>query len=285
MTDNTTQPVEQAAPSSAPLDLDAYFARIGYHGSRTPTLATLQAIVQQHTQTIPFENLNPFLRLPVKLDIDALQTKLVHSRRGGFCFEQNGLLRQVLLALGFQNKPLGARVVWNHASGDLPPRSHMVQLLTIDGQPYIADVGFGGMTPTAPLCLAPGLVQETPHEPYRFVPAGEDYILEALVGESWQALYRFDLAEQQPADYEVSNFWVCHHPLSHFIRGLSAARAAPGRRYALRDNRLTIHHTGGVSETRVLTSVAELCEVLDTIFYITVPTEVDSAAALQRLIP
>ena len=288
MTNHATQPIGQAAPGCATLDLDAYFARIGYHGPRTPTLATLQAIVQQHTQTIPFENLNPFLRLPVKLDLESLQTKLVHSRRGGYCFEQNGLLRQVLLALGFQSKPLGARVVWNRAPGDLPPRSHMVQLLTIDGQPYIADVGFGGMTPTAPLRLAPGLVQETPHEPYRFVTAGEDYILEALVGESWRALYRFDLAAQQPADYELSNFWVCHHPDSHFISGVSAALAVPGQRYALRNNQLTIHHTQGISETRVLTSVAELHEVLDTVFGITVPSAVDAAPdghpTLQTLI-
>ncbi len=266
-------------------NLDGYFARIGYRGPRTPTLATLQAIVQHHTQAIPFENLNPFLRLPVKLDLETLQQKLVYNRRGGFCFEQNGLLRQVLLALGFQSKPLGARVVWNRPPGDLPPRSHMVQLVMIEGQPYMADVGFGGMTPTAPLRLEPDRVQETPHEPFRFVKEGDDFVLEALIKETWRALYRFDLVAQQPADYEVSNFWVCHHPDSHFISGLSAARVEPGRRYALRDNGLTIHHTDGISEERVLTSVDALLEVLDSTFAITVPPEVDVAAALQVLIP
>lgn len=284
MTTNSVPLTASTPATTVLLDLDAYFRRIGYDGPRTATLATVQAIIQHHTQTIPFENLNPFLRLPVKLELKALQTKLVYSRRGGFCFEQNGLLRQVLLALGFQSKPLGGRVVWGRPPGYLPPRSHMIQLLTIDAERYIVDVGFGGMTPTAPIRLVPDLVQETPHEPYRFVTDGEDFILEALIGESWRALYRFDLAEQRPADYELSNFWVCHHPDSHFISGVSAARIEPGRRYALRDNQLTIHHTGGVSETQVLTSVEELCEVLDTVFYITVPTEVDSTAALQRLI-
>ncbi|MEZ4678747.1 MAG: arylamine N-acetyltransferase [Caldilineaceae bacterium] len=274
---------EQLAQPILP-DLDAYFARIGYRGPRTPTLATLQAIVQHHTQAIPFENLNPYLRLPVKLDLQSLQNKLVYNRRGGFCFEQNGLLRQVLLAVGYESRPLGGRVVWGRPPGFMPPRSHMVQLLTIEGQPYMADVGFGGMTPTAPILLEPDLVQETPHEPFRFITEEGDYFLQALIGDTWRSLYRFDLTVQQPSDYELSNFWVCHHPDSHFISGISAARMEPGRRYALRDNNLAIHHTGGVSEERVLASVDEVLDVLDQTFYITVPTEVDVAAALQPLI-
>ncbi len=265
-------------------DLDAYFARIDYRGPRNPTLATLQAIVQHHTQVIPFENLNPFLRLPVKLDLESLQAKLIYNRRGGFCFEQNGLLRQVLLALGFASKPLGGRVVWGRPPGFMPSRTHMVQLLTIDGQAYMADVGFGGMTPTTPLLLEPDLVQETPHEPFRFVTDGDDYILEALVLGTWRALYRFDLTIQQPADYELSNFWVCHHPDSHFISGLNVARVAPGRRYALRDNCFTIYPTGTPGEERIVTSVDELLDLLETTFYITLPSDVDVAAALQPLI-
>lgn len=276
MTEQLSQPLTP--------DLDAYFSRIGYNGPRTPTLATLQAIVQHHTQTIPFENLNPFLRLPVKLDLPSLQNKLIYNRRGGFCFEQNGLLRQVLLALGFASKPLGGRVIWGRPPGYMPPRSHMVQLLTIDGQRYMADVGFGGMTPTAPILLEPGLVQETPHEPFRFILEEGDYFLQALIGDTWRSLYRFDLTVQQPADYELSNFWVCHHPDSHFISGLNVARMEPGRRYALRDNKLTTYHLGGMSEERILGSVAELCEALDKTFYLTVPTEVNVDAVFQPLI-
>jgi len=276
MTDHT---VEQPLP-----DLNAYFARIGYGGPQAPTLATLQTIIQHHTETIPFENLNAYLRLPVKLDLPSLHRKLVQARRGGFCFEQNGLLRQMLLALGYQSRPLGARVVWDRAPGDIPPRTHMVQMITIDGQPYMVDVGFGGMTPTAPLRLEADVRQETPHEPFRFVTEGKEFILQALVREQWRALYRFDLAEQQPIDYEVSNFWVCNHPDSHFVNGISAARVEAGRRYALRNNQLMIHHTGGASEEQRLQSVDELLAVLDTTFYITVPDHVDIDAAFHPLI-
>ena len=83
-------------------DLDAYLGRIGYDGPRVPTLQTLRAIQRLHPQAIAFENLNPLLGLPVKLDILSLQEKLIRSRRGGYCFEHNGLLFQALRALGHQ---------------------------------------------------------------------------------------------------------------------------------------------------------------------------------------
>jgi N-acetyltransferase len=93
------------------VDLDAYFQRIGYKGDRTPTLATLQAIRQRHTTAIAFENLNPFLHRPVFIDLEAVQQKLIHNPRGGYCFEQNMLLRAVLIALGFRVSNLAARIV------------------------------------------------------------------------------------------------------------------------------------------------------------------------------
>jgi len=160
----------------------------------------------------------------------------------------------------------------------------MVQLITLADQPYIVDVGFGGMTPTGLLRLEVDTEQTTPHEPFRFVMDEGDFVMEALVAGTWRALYRFDLTEQRSADYEVSNFWVCNHPDSHFISGISAARVEPGRRYALRNNQFTVYQTNGPSEERQLTSVQELREVLDNDFHITIPSEVDADAALRRLI-
>ncbi len=84
------------------IDLNAYFQRIGYSGERTPTLKTLQSIHQHHAEAIAFENLNPFLKQPVPLDLKSLQQKLLHEGRGGYCFEQNLLLGSVLRAFGFQ---------------------------------------------------------------------------------------------------------------------------------------------------------------------------------------
>src|SRR5437667_5532885 len=94
----------------SPTDLDAYFARIGYAGPRTPTLATLHAVAGHHAAAIPFENLDVLLNRAPRLDVASLEQQLVQARRGGYCFQQNGLLLHVLGTLGFKVTPLSARV-------------------------------------------------------------------------------------------------------------------------------------------------------------------------------
>lgn len=158
----------------ATIDLEAYFRRIGYDADRTPTLDTLRAIQLRHAETIAFENLNPLMRWPVPLGLESLQQKLVRDRRGGYCFEQNLLLKHLLTALGFRVTGLAARVLWNEPDGALRPRSHMLLLVELKGTPYLADVGFGILTPTAPLRLEPEIEQATPHEPFRLLPAGRN---------------------------------------------------------------------------------------------------------------
>jgi N-hydroxyarylamine O-acetyltransferase len=92
------------------LDLDAYFGRIGWTGSRAPTLDVLSGLCLRHTASVPFENLEILLGRPIELDLASLQEKLVARRRGGYCFEQNALFQAVLVALGFRVTPLSGRV-------------------------------------------------------------------------------------------------------------------------------------------------------------------------------
>lgn len=266
------------------IDLDAYFQRIGHDGDRAPTLETLRAIQLRHVQTIPFENLNPLLGLPVPLDPASLQHKLIQERRGGYCYEQNLLLRDVLRALGFRVTGLAARVVWNAPEGAIRPQSHMLLLVDLDGSPHLADVGFGGQSPTAPLRLEPDAEQPTPHGLYRLIQSPRDYILESQVQGAWRPLYHFTLQEQETVDYEVANWYVSTHPSSHFRHNLFVARAAPGgRRLALRRNELTTHHPNAESEHRLLTTPAEIREALETTFGITPPEvpNLDSVLAGQ----
>src|SRR5688572_2362429 len=93
-------------------DLDAYLARIGLTGKIAPDFETLQAVARQHATTIPFENLDVLLGRPISLEPAALLQKLVHGKRGGYCFEQNNLLLLALRAIGYDVTPLGARVRW-----------------------------------------------------------------------------------------------------------------------------------------------------------------------------
>jgi len=133
--------------------LSTYFHRVGYTGNASVSLETLQTLHLHHTQAIAFENLNPFLGWPVPLDTASLQEKLVNSRRGGYCYEQNLFFKHVLETIGFRVTGLAARVVWNMTPDVVLPRTHMLMRVEARGESFIADVGFGSLTLTAPLRL------------------------------------------------------------------------------------------------------------------------------------
>jgi N-hydroxyarylamine O-acetyltransferase len=268
---------------SSVFDLDAYLDRLGYAGPHTAALDTLEALHALHPAAIPFENLNPLLGWPVALDIESLQAKMVAGGRGGWCFEQNTLFRHALQALGFSVLSLGARVVWNTPpESPIGPRSHMLLLVELHGLRYIADVGFGGNVLTAPLRLEPNIAQSTPHETHRLLPLDNGFLLEASVNGEWKPFYRFTLEPQFPSDYEVSNWYLCHHPSSFFRQLLMAARAQPQGRLALRNNALAVHRKNG-TEKRTLENAAALRACLEIDFGLRLPESPDLDAALERV--
>jgi N-hydroxyarylamine O-acetyltransferase len=268
------------------LDLAAYFERIGYAGPRGPTLETLCALQLKHPLAIPFENLDTLSGRGVLLDRESLERKLVRGRRGGYCFEQNLLLKHVLAALGFDVAALAARVVWERPANEPRPRSHMVLLVSCGGRRYVCDVGFGGLTPTAPIELAAGVEQQTPHETFHVVDLGDgrEFAVEARVRGEWKRLYRFDLQEQQDIDIDVLNHYVMSHPDSPFHSRLMAARVAADRRFGLANGELRVHRLDGTSEQRRIGSAAELRAVLEQTFGIAVPDTEDTRAALERVL-
>jgi N-hydroxyarylamine O-acetyltransferase len=266
------------------LDLEAYFERIGYRGPHAVGIDVLSAVHVHHTRTISFENLNPFLRWPVLLDLQSLQQKLVREGRGGYCFEHNLLLGHVLRQLGFRVRGLAARVMWNVPEGTVMPRSHMLLLIDLEGHRYLADAGFGGLTLTAPLRLQVDVEQSTPHEPFRLIESGDGYVMQAKVANVWKSLYRFDLVEQFQADYEVTNWYLSNHPASQFVTGLVAARADRGCRYGLRGNELSVHSMDGTTHRRTLTSCEALRAALEHTFALTLPEGPELQAALERVI-
>ncbi len=266
------------------LDLESYCRRIGYGGPRSPTLATLRALQVHHPRAIPFENLDTLIGRPVRLDLDSLQRKLVHGGRGGYCFEQNSLFEHVLVALGVSVTALAARVVWERPAGEVRARTHMVLLADLEEGRYLCDVGFGGLTPTAPLKLAPDVEQATPHEMFRVVDLGREYAVEARVRSEWKRLYRFDLQEQHAVDIEMLNHYVISHADSPMVGRLIAARTEPERRFGLLNGGLSVYGTNGAIERRRIANVAELRDVLRGTFSIDVPTGAEIDAALERVL-
>ncbi|TPI43610.1 arylamine N-acetyltransferase [Mesorhizobium sp. B2-9-1] len=261
-------------------DLDGYFARTGYDGPTDVSLATLQALHATHPQAIPFENIDALMGVSVGLDIASLQDKILGQGRGGYCFEHNLIFMHALKALGFTASGLAARVLWGQPDDAVTARSHMLLRVELGGRTYIADVGFGGLTLTAPLLLQPGLEQQTPHEAFRIVETGDHLRLQAGIGGDWRTLYRFDISQAYEVDYQVGSHFLSTHPSSHFLTTLVAALALPDRRYALRNNRLSTHHAGGRSEQREIATATELAGVLENQLAIVIP---DRAAFEARL--
>lgn len=246
------------------IDLDAYFKRIGYAGSRTPDVPTLQAITQAHAQTIPFENISVLLGQGVSLQLPAIVDKLVGQQRGGYCFEQNGLLLEVLRALGFKARPLPARVRLSTPDrSQLPRRTHMFIEVRVDGMHWLTDVGVGSATLTGALRLVPDVVQKTPHDQRRLQQDGARWFHQIWRGGRWQDVYEFRREDFALVDREVANWYTSTNPDSHFCTELTVALARPdGVRATLRNAEFTLYAADGTRQEQSARNTAELGALL-----------------------
>lgn len=247
------------------VNLENYFTRIGYQGPRAATSEVLQELHKLHPRSIPFENLNPLTHRAVKLDLESIEHKLITQKRGGYCFEQNALFANVLMQLGFDVTPLLGRVLWGRESGTIPPRTHMVLRVDIRNEAWIADVGFGSVTLTAPLRLVAGSAQPTELGTFRLADAarGALYLEVQSRDESWARVYRFDLHPVEWIDYETSNWYTSTAPESVFLNHLIVCLVLPESRLTLLDNQLNERAADGqVISERQLKSADELAACL-----------------------
>lgn len=249
--------------SPAAPDLDAYFARIGYAGPRTPTLETLHAIAAHHAAAIPFENLDVLLDRPPRLDPASLEAQLIHARRGGYCFQQNGLLLHMLGALGFVVKPLSARVRLQRPRDFIPPRTHLFVQVDLTDGPWIVDCGVGSFSLTAAIRLEENTTQATRHEPRRIVRAGGSLFHQVKVGDEWTDVCEFTGEEMPLIDRELANWWTSTNPGSGFRQKLTAARAGlDGTRRAILNREFTHRRGAEILVKREIASPEELLEIL-----------------------
>jgi N-hydroxyarylamine O-acetyltransferase len=231
--------------SDQEFDVEAWFRRIGHTGASAPTLATLRALIAAHTATIPFENIDVLVGRPPKLDLPSLRAKLIDSGRGGYCFEQNTLLHAGLTALGFRAERLIARVIRGMAPDAPGPATHMLLRVDVAEGAFLADVGFGNQTPTAPLAFVATIEQSTPHETVRLWPVGDEFTLQAKVGDAWQSVYRLSPHPRPPVDFEVANWFTATHPMSPFVSNFIVARpGAGGTRHTMFNGRITTRRPG-----------------------------------------
>lgn len=252
-------------------DLDAYFARIGYAGPRTATLGTLRSLHLHHVQAVPFENLDILLGRLISLEPDAIIQKIVHERRGGYCFQQNSLFRDVLRELGFTVTPFIARVRWRVPDEMGTPLTHMVLHVEAEGRAWLADVGFGAVGTTAPLACDTAAEQATPHETRRLIRRGPLVVHQVRFDGVWGDVYQYAPVPPPPIDFEVGNWYSCTHPKAHFKNNLIVTRARPDGRVFIFNREFTRRALDGHAEKRDLASPDELLEILDRDFGLVFP--------------
>ncbi|MEU1123242.1 arylamine N-acetyltransferase [Streptomyces sp. NPDC005899] len=252
------------------LDLDAYFARIGWSGERRPTPEVLRSVHRAHVLGIPFENLDPVLGHVPSLALPNLEAKLVRGGRGGYCYEHNTLLAAVLTRLGFGVTLLAGRVVLGAAPGDVRPRSHMLVKVEAEGagDPLLADTGFGSsgaLLEPIPLVVDTELLDTPRH--HRLVHAPHDgplelWELQSEKGGTWEPQYEFTLEPFEQPDFEVVNWHMATNPRSPFRRTVYARRTLPGLHRALSGRTLVETADDGTVTERELSGPPEVLRVL-----------------------
>jgi len=244
-------------------DQDAWLARIGYQGSLTPTLDTLRELVHAQAHAISYESLDVMLGRVPKLNVPELQRKMIYGRRGGYCFELNMLFRAGLRSLGYRLTSLQGRVVRGLAIDAPRPAIHMLLKVDLAEGPYLADVGFGNLAPTAPLLLEPGVEQATPHETMRFIEVAGELTLQSRLGQRWEHIYRVIPYSRYDAEYEVANWYTATHPDAPYLNNIIAARPLPGgSRLTMFNERVTVRNRDGESERRFLETPEAFGQVL-----------------------
>jgi N-hydroxyarylamine O-acetyltransferase len=262
-----------AAP--APFDLASYLRRIRYDGPVEPTHSCLARLQMAHVCAIPFENLDVLLGRSIALDADSLQQKIVARRRGGYCFETNGLLLAALEAIGFQVKPLSARVRYQIDRSITPPATHLFARVDLDSEAWMVDTGVGGASPTAPIRLSLlDTPQPSPHEPRRIIAVQQGeyprFIHQARFGDDWIDVHEFTGQVMPDIDRSIANWWTSTHPDSKFRRNLFLALAHPdGSRISLQNEQF-IHRRGSeILERITLQSHPELRQLMEQRFDLT----------------
>ncbi len=217
--------------------MDEYCSRIGVSTPGRPCQDVLAELQFAQLQSIPFENFDILLGRGIDLDPAAQVDKLLRGRRGGYCFELNGLFLRALQAAGFEARPLLARV---HLHGEPTGRSHQVTGVTLAGRTWLVDTGFGSRTPPCPLPLEEGTVTRCGRDSYRMRGHALGLLLQVREDEDWIDLYSLDCMPVVPMDIVYGNHYTSTHPDSHFTRMRIAVIRRENGMLRLQDRRCTM---------------------------------------------
>ena len=247
------------------MDIKAYLERIDYKGPLEPDAETLRRLQLAHLMAVPFENLSIHARQQIILDDEPLFAKIIKGRRGGFCYELNGLFAALLRAMGFDVVMLSAGVATDEG-GFGPDFDHMALMVNLEER-WLADVGFGDSF------LEPLRLDERGEQPqgggrsYQIIPDDSHLILmQREAEEPWQPLYRFTLQPHRYSDYADMCLYHQTSPQSHFTKGRVCSRATAYGRVTLSGMRFIRTSVGKGREERALKNEEEYAAALQEHF-------------------
>ena len=243
--------------------LDGYFDRIGWHPNGESRFEQMNTVHMRHVMSIPFENLDAYMKKPVSLNPVDIYNKLVLQKRGGYCFEMNALLFLAMQAMGFEIKPYAARVC--RARTGYSGFSHRVNIVSLEGSRYILDVGFGGTGFLTPVLLEENLIQEQRLNTYRLVRSDKvDFAVQCMRDGVFSDMIGFNDRPAVDEDFEIGNYFTSTHPRSFFTGNIVCMIVGECGRYSLLNDSLTI--TEGSLSKQIMISRDELPGVLRTYF-------------------
>jgi N-hydroxyarylamine O-acetyltransferase len=243
--------------------LQDYLDRIGFAGAASADIASVSAMMRCQLFAVPFENLDVQAGKVVSLVPEEIVEKIVGRRRGGYCYEVNGLFAMALEALGIAYQFVAARPMFYPVKR---PKTHMAVVLTLDGVQWLCDLGFGSYGIRAPMrldLLDAEVAQDD--DSFMLCKSGAiDYVLKAKVDGEWQNQYGFNLSPQEWIDFMPANYLNSTHPDAIFVQKLLLVIfSETGRSILLDDSLRTVRN--GVSERRLVAS-QERAAVLREVF-------------------
>ena len=262
------------------MDVDKYLRRINYEGSLEPNLKLLTALQEQHLLRVPFENLDIHYKTPIELDVSLIFGKVVNNKRGGFCYELNGLFYQLLRRLGFEVKMVSARVYNTDKKTISQEFDHLAIIAKIDLVDYLVDVGFGEFS-FWPLQLQLRAVQHDQRGDFR-IEKYEDlcYQVQKLVGGSWTTEYVFSMQSRELSEFEEMCLYHQTSPDSHFTQNKMCSLATESGRITVSSDRIKIRE-GELTTEIPLSNESEFRDALEKYFRIRIDVKADSSKALH----
>lgn len=229
-------------------DLTHYLDRIGFEGTARPDIDTVTHMMRRQLMTVPFENLDVQAGKVVSLVPEDIVNKIVHRQRGGYCYEVNGLFAMALQALDVPYQFVACRPMFYPVRR---PKTHMAIVLTLDGQSWLCDLGFGSYGIRQPMRLdSSGQAVEQDMDTFKVTQTGGNHLLQALSQGEWLNQYEFNLSPQEWIDFAPANYLNSTHPDAIFVQKRLILRFTPeGRKILLDDVLKTIAHGVATQET------------------------------------